>query len=76
MKGIGKLTGDVIGRAESKKEEMKKNIEQLSPEEFEILVDGLTETNVRQYKVNEIYLEAVHEVLSNRENAKKQGVVE
>ena len=75
MKGAGKLFGDVLGRAESKKREMVENVRGLSDEEFEILVNGLTETNMRQYKVNEIYLDAVQEVLEERENAKKQAAI-
>ena len=75
MKGAGKLFGDVLGRAESKKREMFENVRGLSDEEFEILVNGLTETNMRQYKVNEIYLDAVQEVLEERENAKKQAAI-
>ena len=75
MKGAGKLFGDVLGRAESKKREMVENVRGLSDEEFEILVNGLTETNMRQYKVNEIYLDAVQEVLEERENAKKQVAI-
>ena len=75
MKGAGKLFGDVLGRAESKKREMVENVRGLSDEEFDILVNGLTETNMRQYKVNEIYLDAVQEVLEERENAKKQAAI-
>ncbi len=75
MKGAGKLFGDLLGRAESKKREMVENVRGLSDEEFEILVNGLTETNMRQYKVNEIYLDAVQEVLEERENAKKQAAI-
>lgn len=76
MKGVGKLVGDGIGRVSSKQNEMVDKIRSLPPEEFETLVNGLTETNVRQYKVNENYLEAVLVVLRERENAKKQDSIE
>ena len=79
MKGVGKLLGDGIGRVDAKKQEMLQNIRDLAennPEEFEILVNGLTETNMRQYKVNEIYLDAVQEVLTEREGAKKQQAIQ
>lgn len=76
MKGVGKLVGDGIGRVSGKQNEMVEKIRNLPPEEFETLVNGLTETNVRQYKVNENYLEAVLVVLRERENAKKQESIE
>ena len=78
MKGVGKLVGDGLGKVNTKKQEMVKNIRELAeknPEEFDILVNGLTETNMRQYKVNEIYLDAVQEVLTERENLKKQEAI-
>lgn len=76
MKGIGKIVGDGFGKVSSKQNEMVEKLRNLPSEEFETLVDGLTETNVRQYKVNENYLEAVLVVLRERENAKKEIAIE
>lgn len=79
MKGAGKLLGDGLGRVNSKKNKMRKNLIKLAqenPEEFEILVRGLTETNMRQYKVNEAFLDVVQEVLEAREAPKKQAAIE
>ncbi len=79
MKGIGALGGNLIGRVEAKKNIMRQNIKALiekNPEEFEILVNGLTETNMRQYKVNEAFLDVVQEVLTEREETKKQQAID
>ena len=79
MKGAGKLLGDGLGRVNSKKNKMRENLIKLAqenPEEFEILVRGLTETNMRQYKVNEAFLDVVQEVLEAREAPKKQAAIE
>ena len=76
MKGIGKLVGDVAGKVEDKQQQMVENIRNLPPEEYETLIKGLSETNVRQYKVNENYLEAVLTVLREREAPKKQQAIE
>ncbi len=76
MKGIGKLVGDVAGKVEDKQQQMVENIRNLPPEEYETLIKGLSETNVRQYKVNENYLEAVLTVLREREAPKKQQSIE
>ena len=79
MKGVGKLFGDGIAGVNRKKAKMRENLVKLAkenPEEFEILVQGLTETNMRQYKVNEAFLDVVQEVLEAREAPKKQAAIE
>ena len=79
MKGVGKLVGDGMLGVNRKKAVMRENLKKLieeHPEEFDILVDGLTETNMRQYKVNEAFLDVVQEALTAREDLRKQKAIE